>query len=322
MKILFIFGIPDKQIGQISLAQINAGITLPGNTPIMQSLIEPLLARGWQAQFAYLGQPTELGIEGVGAIINCICDASIQRRSLVMLQELIDKTGLPVINTPAALSACTRVGIRPGMFDGMTVPLTTGYNSKHSNLETHLAKHGHQLPVLIRPLGMHSGTGLQRIETITDFVADEAQSEYYVTDFVNFVSPDGLYRKYRLVYAAGKLFPHHLFTGEGWCLHLKDVRELMEQSPALMKEANHYINAMPDAEKAGLMAIFERLGLDFGMVDYARDHEGRPVIFEVNPCFLLSGVNQPVIAAIRGGAEDPTPGIVEAIFTAIESRAR
>lgn len=319
MKILFIFGIPDNQIGQISLAQINAGISLPGNTPIMQSFIEPLLARGWQAQFAYLGQPTELNIKGVGAIINCICDASIQRRSLVMLQELIDKTGLPVINTPASISACTREGIRPAMFGGVTIPLTTMYRSNHSSLETHLKEHGHRLPVLVRPLGMHSGTGMQRIESLADFVMDEGQSEYYVTDFVNFVSADGLYRKYRLVYAAGQLFPHHLFTGKAWCLHLKDVREFMEQSPSLMKEANCYINAMPDAEKTGLMTIFEHLGLDFGMVDYARDHEGRPIIFEVNPCFLLSGVNQPVIAAIRGGAEDPSTKIVEAVFEVIDA---
>lgn len=320
MKILFIFGIPDNQIGQINLQQINAGISLPGNTPIMQSLVEPLLARGWQAQFAYLGQPTQLNIEGVDAIINCICDASIQRRSLAMLQELVAKTGLRVINTPAAISACTRDGIRPDMFQGMTIPLTTSYNSKYSNLDEHLKKHGHQLPVLIRPMGMHSGTGMQRIENVAEFVADGVESDYFVTDFVNFISLDGLYRKYRLVYAAGQVFPHHLFIGEGWSLHLKDVRELMEQSPALMKEANRYINTMPDEEAERLMAIFAHLGLDFGMVDYTRDPEGRPVIFEVNPCFLLAGVNQPVIEAIRGGATDPSPDIVGAVLGAIESK--
>ena len=294
------------------------GVSLPGNSPIMQALIEPLLERGWQAQFAYLGQPTELNIDGVGAIINCICDASIQKRSLAMLQELMEKTSLRVINSPASIFACTRERLVPGMHSGVKIPLTTSYHCRNSDLEQHLIKNAHQLPVLVRPVGMHNGIGLERIETVSEFIPDDMESEYYVTDFVNFISPDNLYRKYRLIYVAGQIFHHHLLVGKGWCLHIKDVKDFMQDKPALMEEARYYINDISDEATARLSGIFENLGLDFGMVDYALDNEGQPIVFEVNPCFLLTGVNQQVAESVRGGIEDISQTISEIIFEVLD----
>jgi len=102
-------------------------------------------------------------IDGVGAIINCICDASIHQHSLAMLQELLEKTGLPVTNPPSSIAACVRDGIMPGMFNGVTIPLTTSYRYTvydPEDLKAHLIKHAHQL-ISLPASGQPNIPGLQ-----------------------------------------------------------------------------------------------------------------------------------------------------------------
>ena|GEM_PF-5011008 len=321
MKILFTLGIPDDLIGHVSLQQIQAGVAFPGNLPLIDALIAPLKARGWQAEYAYLGQPTEINVAGADVIVNCICDASRQQRSLGMLQELINKTGLPVSNTPAAMLASTRDRLSSYHDEEIRIPRTTRFAASSSTLEEHLHSQGHRLPVLIRPTGAHGGKGLVKLAGGQVATWQAAEDDYYVTDFIDFISPDGHYRKYRLIYAGGRLFRRHLMIGKEWLLDLAS-REYMSRHPELLAEEKAFIHGEGDVVADKLVRIFEHFGLDYGLVDYALDKNGLPIIFELNGCFQLTGSLTAEQRPLLGYLEANNPDITAAILENIAARVR
>lgn len=321
MKILFTFGIPDSLIGQVSAEQIQAGVALPGNMPIMAALSGPLQEQGWEVQYAYLGQPTELDIEGVNIILNCICDASIQCLSVTMLQELAAKTGIAVLNPASRIASSTRDQLTHFAGKGATIPRTSRYSVTRVDFAEHLYQHGHTLPVLVRPIGEHGSHGLRRIQRASDFQSDAETSDYFITDFVDFVSADGLYRKYRMIYVAGQMLRRHLMIGTNWLLDLKS-RQYMQNYPELINEEKAFLAGDGEDAADALAQLFARSGLDFGVVDYAMDAEGRPTVFEMNACFQITGTITDDMRPTWGYLEASNLTVIEAFIERIVTMAK
>jgi hypothetical protein len=110
-----------------------------------------------------------------------------------------------------------------------------------------------------------------------------------LTRFHDFRSPDGHWRKYRLIFVDRQAHPYHLAIGDDWLLHY--WRANMSVAPWKMAEEERFLADWrgvfgPRAARA-VEAAARRLDLDYGGMDCALLGDGRLLLFEANACFLL-----------------------------------
>ncbi len=109
----------------------------------------------------------------------------------------------------------------------------------------------------------------------------------YITRFHDYRGHDGWYRKYRLVFVGGAVFPVHLAIGADWLLHY--WRATMtgwmrdEEDAFLADHKRVFTGRAADA----LVAIGRRLGLDFAGLDCALLPDGQVLVFEANATMLV-----------------------------------
>ena len=78
-------------------------------------------------------------------------------------------------------------------------------------------------PILVRVVGSHGGEDRLKIDT-PELMDEIAQLPHpgralFLTEFHDFVSPDGYYRKYRIVVVGDGIFVRHCVIGAHWSLH-------------------------------------------------------------------------------------------------------
>ena len=142
-------------------------------------------------------------------------------------------------------------------------------------------------PAILRLAGTHSGRVIGIVEG-----ADQLDSrliegrEHFLTEYADFRSADGLYRKYRFVLIGGEIVMRHLLVSDGWNVHAADRARFMAPRPALVAEERDAIDygmqALPHRVRAGLAAIREAVGLDLFGVDCAISGAGEIILFEAN----------------------------------------
>ena len=77
------------------------------------------------------------------------------------------------------------------------------------------------LPVLVRPSGSHGGDCMTKVESLEDLhTLPLLNTEvYYATNFHDYCSNDGYYRKYRVIFVDRRPYPYHLAIGKHWMVH-------------------------------------------------------------------------------------------------------
>ena len=123
-------------------------------------------------------------------------------------------------------------------------------------------------------VGSHGGGDVTRDlrQASASFTCDEA----YVTQFVDFRSPDGLYRKLRIVFVDGQPWPVHLAIGDHWLSHY--FRTAWRTGPlgaggsGVPRNLEAYLGR--DSSSA-LEKVPAQVGLDFFGIDGAIGPDGR-----------------------------------------------
>ena len=213
---------------------------------------------------------------------------------------------------------------RVGRADGVRAPHCTLFKAGTGSLVEHVAAAGHRYPVLLRPAGSHGSTGLVRAGDDTDVAAAAgAVGTCTVTDFVDFRSEDGLWRKYRMVYAGGTLFRRHLLIDQQWNV-VGNSRFFMHER-GLLDEEREWLGrpVAPEADSvdARVREQFEAMELDFGVIDYALLPDGELVIFELNACVQLTGSIPEQYRSHLGYLEENNDEILDALLARVSSRA-
>jgi Tfp pilus assembly protein PilF len=149
-------------------------------------------------------------------------------------------------------------------------------------------------PVLVRPLGSHGGSGLVRAANEAEFAqATAPHPACDVTMFHDFASPDGLFRKYRMVFVDRRPLPYHLAVGDRWLVHYFSSDMLGD---AARRAEEQKFLADPEAvlgkrAVAALTAIARRLDLDYGGIDFSllpsEDGAQRVLVFEANATMVV-----------------------------------
>ena len=228
-------------------------------------------------------------------VLNAIGDPDVAQASAAMVETFTAGCQRPVLNPPARVSATARDRLAETLagLDQVIVPKTlrlAAAEFAEGGLATRLEAEGLALPVLIRPAGTHGGEGLILAAEASDLPpalpADGA--DRYVSRFHDYRSPDGFYRKYRMIFVDRRPFPYHLAIGPRWMVHHQTSE--MAGDLARMAEEMRFL-ADPEAAigvraLAGIAAIGRRLDLDYGGVDFTVTADGEVLVFEANATML------------------------------------
>ena len=222
------------------------------------------------------------------AVFNTLGDADRDGGQLDAVARLCESLGKPVINPPAKLPGASRAEAQ-ALFAGVPDLIVPAVRRSSAAA---LAATPLQRPILARPVGDHGGENLIRLRDEADkaaYLSAEPAERLFLTDFHDFRSADGAWRKYRLIFVDRQVFPYHLAVGDDWLVHY--WRADTGRSAAKQAEEEAFFEDWRGVFGAGaaraVETIAQRLDLDYGGVDCALTQDGRLLLFEANACILL-----------------------------------
>jgi hypothetical protein len=140
--------------------------------------------------------------------------------------------------------------------------------------------------------GTHGGDAFEKFDdaaAIAPFVAVRPDADFYVTEYADYRSADGYFRKYRFICIDGALLPYHLAIHGDWMVH--HFRTDMANQLWMQREEEAFLarphEAFDEAQTAAVLAMARATGLDYCGVDVGIAADGRVVFFEANATMLV-----------------------------------
>lgn len=295
-----LFGVPDDAKGIVRVSpkgrKLLAVAKGTSQFKLRGSLnLAPFLSQRFvQNQFFLQDDPDVLDRIAPGPVLNHIADQDVCSNALKLVEHLVERDGRPCFNHPRAVARTTRDEVARLLsgIPGLTVPKTIRVDRTSPAAAAKAAKDADlSFPILVRVVGSHGGEDCLRIDRpdAMDEIAQLPRPErpLYLTEFYDFISPDGFYRKYRLAVVGEDVFMRHLVVGTEWSLHGR-VR-ITTGEPDEQEEAD--MNAFQSEWVPRLKPMFteaaRRLKLDYFGVDCRIDEKFNVLIFEANACMNM-----------------------------------
>ena len=225
-------------------------------------------------------------------VFNSIADPD---RGAVYLREaaaFVGRHDRPVLNPPERIAITRRDRLAECLSDipGLLLPQTRRLGRDDlARLATSDAPGPAQV---VRPVGSHGGEGLRRIERpgeLAGYLGEIPFSAHYLTDYCDFRSPDGWFRKYRFVFVDRDVYPYHLAISREWKVHYWRVD--MNEAPWMKREEEAFLadyrSIFPGELGEAIRTVARRLDLDYAGMDCGLMPDGRLVLFEANANMLV-----------------------------------
>ena len=256
-------------------------------------------------------------------VVNLIGDADHDRELLPYAAGLVDALGCPVVNHPSLVAGSNRDRVA-GRLAGVPlcrVPRTVRLaGAALSDALRDGGVAGFGAPFLMRVAGNHGGEDFDRFEDwhgVADFVARRPEAHYYLSEYVEYRSADGYYRKYRLISVGGELLPYHLAIHDDWKVH--HFRTDMARHPWMREEEERFLRdphlVFDAAHQEALRAVAAASGLDYCGIDCSLDRDGNIVVFETNAAMLVHDEKDQLFAY-----KNPFIGRIKDAFEALLAR--
>jgi hypothetical protein len=250
-------------------------------------------------------------------VVNAIGESIGAQPALEAAQRFIAAQNKPAINDPRNVRgtardrlAATLAGI-PGCGAGTVRRVS----------RAELLQIAGGFPLLVRPADAHGGRGLERLDDAADiaaYVARIPSETYDAGAFVEYRSPDGFYRKYRVMFVDGVPFPYHLALDESWMIHY--YRAPMGAHEWMRDEERRFLQT-PEEALAGwdtaVRAVGAATGLDYFGIDCTVLPDGTLFVFEADAAMLVHGFDpdpEKRAAFVRISAA------LDALFTRVAAR--
>lgn len=240
-------------------------------------------------------QPLPTIIPEHDVAIVALCDSEKTRPLLERIDKLIAQWPRPVLNLPNRIQRCYRDNLcqllKP--ISGLLIPPTVRASRVELEKVARLTLSISELlgdgtyPLTIRPLDFHSGKEFSKIDTVkdlADYLNTTGAQEFFVSFYIDYCSADGLYRKARIALIDGMPYVCHLAISEHWVVHYKSAS--MAQSISKRNEEasfmHHFDTDFALRHQNALLAIAERLELDYAVIDCAETPDGSLLVFEID----------------------------------------
>jgi tetratricopeptide (TPR) repeat protein len=271
-----------------------------GNTPTEYLFQDAFFDTDTLALFAAREYDTALLGQNIQLVINLVSDADQTEALLPLAADLVDRFGLPTVNHPRQVQQTTRDAVAtllqgiPGCHIPQAVRLKAGADRSEAALKAMLP---FSSTVLARPVGTHGGDDFEKVEDVaalSAFLSQRLDHDHYLIEYIDYVSADGHFRKYRFIFIGNEILPYHLCIGRDWKLH--HINTDMAHQPWMQQEEMTFLNnpaaVFGLAQMQALRAIRERIGLDYFGIDCGLDASGNVVVFEVNASMLVHARNE------------------------------
>jgi tetratricopeptide (TPR) repeat protein len=270
-----------------------------GNTPTDYLFRDPDYDTDTLALLASSQFDVDLLKRDVQVVVNLISDADQADALLPLAADLVGRLGRPIVNDPRKIQLTTRdtvAGLLEGIPNCRVPKVWRQQTGADSSTATVLAALPPSCPILVRPVGTHGGDDFEKIEgpaELAALLAQPADTDRYLIEYVDYRSPDGYFRKYRFIFVDGEILPYHLAIANDWKVHhdstdMADHRWMQQEEeaflcdPAAVFDAGHY---------KVLRAVQQCIGLEYFGIDCGLDRAGNLVVFEANASMLVHDDN-------------------------------
>jgi len=221
-------------------------------------------------------------------IFNGIGDVDRSLAPLRVAREIVARSGAPVINDPDAVLGSGRASVteRLARIPGVVAPRTLALPRVSVTAEE-LTKRGFTFPLLLRSPGHHTGNHFAWVATphTLPAVRDALPGlELLAIEVLDGRGSDAMYRKYRVLFIGGKLYPLHLAISPRWKVHYFSA-DMAERPDHRAEEAAFLADMAATIGAPGVAALEQiaaTLGLDYGGIDFGRDAAGNVLLYEAN----------------------------------------
>lgn len=284
-SLLFIIGSGDDSD---RITQAGSRIVVTGTSDLTKLLLNRVPHHQLHVTRNYFRQGKQADLSGYGVLVNLITEAEGNARVLENLKKLLRGVPGRVINKPEAVLRSSRDQVARLLsgIPGLIVPKAVRLNGARRALAAKtLEKAGLAPPVILRQAGTHTGKIVGLFDSLDETVAALGPGEHIATQFVDFASADGLYRKFRVYFIGTRIILRHMIVSDAWNVHVRDRTRFMSQHPERVAEERALIASeepFPPTVRRVFDAVRERMPLDFFGMDFAMTQSGEVVLFEAN----------------------------------------
>jgi Tetratricopeptide repeat len=256
-------------------------------------------------------------------VFNSIGDADLCRDGLQAALALLAKTARPVINHPAFVLETGRAanverlrGLPNVVVPRMALLPKRALTAPDAAAATVIDR-GFSFPLLVRAPGYHTGhhfSGVETPEQLAAAVSDIPGDDVWLIERLDARDGAGMFRKYRVMFVGGALYPLHLAISHDWKVHYFTAD--MAGSPENRAKDEAFLTDMAGTigprAMAGLDRIRAALDLDYGGIDFAVNAQGDILFFEANATMVVYPPTRDPKWAYRAAA-------VEAVLAAVQT---
>jgi hypothetical protein len=289
---------------KLRVLALAAAIDMGGNTPI-EFLLEN---SGIELQTLYvvdgLELPAPLPEHDVAIVI--ASDSEECTGALRKIEAMAARWPRPLLNPPRLVGNLDRDKLYRCLsgVGGLDAPVTLGVRRAELQAlaDGRIGSAGlaaaMKFPLVVRPRGSHAGVGLAKVDdaaAVARYLAGRAEQEFFVAPFVDYSGPDGLFRKYRIVFVEGRPYACHMAIAERWDIWYLNAGMAFDAGKRLEEERfmRDFDRDFALRHRNALAAIAERIGLDYFTIDCAENRSGELLIFEADNTAVVHNMDSP-----------------------------
>ena len=289
---------------RLRVLALAAAIDMGGNTPIEFLLEESGIELKTLYVVPGIDLPSPLPEHDVAIVI--ASDSDECREALRIIDEMAPRWPRAMLNPPRRVGNLDRDKLHRLLqgVEGLDIPATICVTSAQlaevargrlspADIAAEL-----EFPLIVRPRGSHAGVGLVKIDdraAIDGYLAERTEQEFFVSRFVDYANEDGLFRKFRVVFVAGKPYACHMAIADRWDIWYLNAG--MSDSAAKRLEEQTFMQTFDFGfarrHATALAGMVERIGLDYFTADCAENKRGDLLIFEADNTAVVHNMDSP-----------------------------
>jgi hypothetical protein len=247
---------------------------------------------------------------------------------LRQLSERLKSWPRPVVNAPERIARLTRAGTWQLLKSAREIVIPINARVDRATFAAVAAGDaaiesildGGGFPIIARPSWSQAGMGLVKLENasaVAAYLREWADAEFYLAPYVDYRSPDGLFRKSRIAVIAGRPFVCHMAISDHWMIHYLNAN--MRNDAARRAEEARFMadfdNDFGFRHAAAFHTIADRTGLEYLPIDCGETPDGRLLVFEAGTAMIVHSMDPPDLFPYKRPQ-------MEKVFTAFHAMLR
>ena len=229
--------------------------------------------------------PIPMATPGHDLIFVAISESQPNLPILVLAKRLCSRWHIPVINHPDRIPDLARDRAYRLLQNISELEIPDTLRVSRDALLAHAAMIP-DFPLILGPLDSHAGQGLALLQQQAEldiYLTQHIEDVYYVSNYIDYRSCDGQFRKYRIVFVEGAAFLCHMAISSHWMVHYLNAG--MTDSPVKRAEEAemmaHFDRNFVSKHQRTFSNLINAVGLDDFGIDCAETPEGELLVFEV-----------------------------------------